>query len=360
MAYAILSAAFLIALAVAYRFLSASRRGEAIRQGLEARVRSGEAELHQKDGEIRQLNRHLKRQAEETRMGERQWQTLAEGLADGVARFDVSGRFVYANARLAGELGLEPDSLKGKRPSEVPGLVDAEYLDEQVGRGVRLGQAGILERRIGQDNPPSWRQLILLPERGEDGSVAFVQVVIRDISGQKATEDALAESRALADRRGEILDRLGHDLRTPLNGVLGHVQLLARDRFLTDRQQENLAVIRDSGDRLLDKLNDILQRVRDGARASNPPLNTPPNPPVVAEAPAPAQIEAWPAPPPRAALEQLHHLAELGNMRNLIGEARRIEAMDPGYHDFASRLRSLAEAYESRAIVAFVKHYLED
>src|SRR5512135_3400306 len=48
-----------------------------------------------------------------------------------------------------------------------------------------------------------------------------------------------------------------HEIRTPLNGVLGMAQALEHDT-LSSVQRERVAVIRQSGEALMDVLNDVL------------------------------------------------------------------------------------------------------
>jgi CheY-like chemotaxis protein len=55
---------------------------------------------------------------------------------------------------------------------------------------------------------------------------------------------------------------MSHDLRTPLNGILGYAQILDWDDNLTDEQRHGLGVIRRSGDHLLNLINDVLDLSR--------------------------------------------------------------------------------------------------
>jgi CheY-like chemotaxis protein len=52
---------------------------------------------------------------------------------------------------------------------------------------------------------------------------------------------------------------MSHELRTPLNVILGFTQLLARQTSLSAKQHEQLQTIRQSGDHLLELINDILE-----------------------------------------------------------------------------------------------------
>ncbi|HZW24872.1 MAG TPA: PAS domain-containing protein [Gallionella sp.] len=62
--------------------------------------------------------------------------------------------------------------------------------------------------------------------------------------------------------------------------------------------------------------------------------------------------------PPQEELQTLHRLALLGNMRDIAEFAERIGGIDPRYRPFAERLRSMANNFQSKAILAFVEEHL--
>lgn len=84
---------------------------------------------------------------------------------------------------------------------------------------------------------------------------------IRDISRRKSAEEELTQARdqALAGERAksEFLAVMSHEMRTPLNGLLGTMQLMDDDP-LTNRQQALLSRMRSSGQMLLGLVNDVL------------------------------------------------------------------------------------------------------
>ncbi len=81
-------------------------------------------------------------------------------------------------------------------------------------------------------------------------SVSMVYLLFRLVKAQKATEDAnKAKSYFLAN--------MSHDIRTPMNGIIGMTRL-ALDTKLTTVQQSYLDSIKKSADGLLGLLNDIL------------------------------------------------------------------------------------------------------
>ena len=93
-----------------------------------------------------------------------------------------------------------------------------------------------------------------------DGDPVYIAYV-RDISRRKLAEQGLTEARdrALAGERAksEFLAVMSHEMRTPLNGLLGSMQLL-HDHNLSQRQAELLERMQSSGTMLLGLVNDVL------------------------------------------------------------------------------------------------------
>ncbi len=85
--------------------------------------------------------------------------------------------------------------------------------------------------------------------------------IIRDISESLQAEaelnQAVSEAAAANAAKSAFLAAMSHEVRTPLNGVLGMAQAMARDA-LPPKQAERLEVIRQSGESLLGILNDML------------------------------------------------------------------------------------------------------
>jgi PAS domain S-box-containing protein len=85
--------------------------------------------------------------------------------------------------------------------------------------------------------------------------------IIRDISealsAELALNQAVSDAVAANAAKTAFLATMSHEVRTPLNGVLGMAQAMVRDP-LPPKQAERLEVIRKSGQSLLGILNDML------------------------------------------------------------------------------------------------------
>ena len=64
-------------------------------------------------------------------------------------------------------------------------------------------------------------------------------------------------------------------------------------------------------------------------------------------------------PPSGEDLNALHRLAKVGHMRSIREHAKRLGEQDERYRPFAERLRSMADRFESRAIVELIERYRE-
>ncbi|MDY6992479.1 MAG: ATP-binding protein, partial [Pseudomonadota bacterium] len=86
------------------------------------------------------------------------------------------------------------------------------------------------------------------------------KVRLRTLSLQKLNEELDVEKQkaeAANQAKSEFIANISHELRTPMNGILGMAELILNTR-LNEQQQRQLNVIYDSGEMLLTIINDLL------------------------------------------------------------------------------------------------------
>jgi len=99
------------------------------------------------------------------------------------------------------------------------------------------------------------------PVRGTGGGKARVVYALLDVTHQVAVErerqEALEEAHRANAAKSNFLAKMSHEMRTPLNGVLGVAEVLEQ-LIIDDDQRRMVKVMHDSGALLLSIINDLL------------------------------------------------------------------------------------------------------
>lgn len=116
-----------------------------------------------------------------------------------------------------------------------------------------------------------WFTTLLIPQRtDDDGNVTAVLVATRDATAEKQAEkeqqDALRSALAAAEHANKaktvFLNSMSHDIRTPMNAILGFTALATAHLNNTEQVKGYLQKISVSGQHLLSLINDVLDMSR--------------------------------------------------------------------------------------------------
>jgi signal transduction histidine kinase/CheY-like chemotaxis protein len=80
----------------------------------------------------------------------------------------------------------------------------------------------------------------------------------KDKEQQRALEAALAEAEEASRAKSEFLTRMSHDIRTPINGIVGMTGIALRNTTNPERVEDCLHKIDDSSNHLCSLINDVL------------------------------------------------------------------------------------------------------
>lgn len=106
--------------------------------------------------------------------------------------------------------------------------------------------------------------LELMKEVAERNRIAHELTESRDqlekLVDKRTADLAVARDEALEANKAKsiFLANMSTEIRTPLNAILGYAQLLHRESGFSSKQLKSLKIIEESGNHLLDLLNDIL------------------------------------------------------------------------------------------------------
>ncbi len=98
--------------------------------------------------------------------------------------------------------------------------------------------------------------------RDTDGTPLFNRITLFDSTDRRRYERELLLARRKAEQvakdKADLLATLSHDIRNPLNALMGVVQLLDRGK-LTDQQRRLVRLLKSSSENMLNLLNHVLE-----------------------------------------------------------------------------------------------------
>ena len=160
----------------------------------------------------------------------------------------------------------------GKASVQMFSIVKKGISDEYREAAYRFFDLATLAERMGDDETISMEYLaadeswhlarFIVQKRGEDGLAEQVLCVIRLISEEKRREryyiSAAEEANRASEAKSEFLSRMSHDIRTPMNVIMGFVGIAKRHLTEPDKLSGYLDKIEMSGDNLVHLIDDIL------------------------------------------------------------------------------------------------------
>ncbi|MBF0382345.1 MAG: PAS domain S-box protein, partial [Magnetococcales bacterium] len=175
---------------------------------------------------------------------------------------DVDGNIQYVNphfCKLTGytyqeSIGISPSILKsGEMPDE-----EYKVLWETITSGKTWHGEFHNKKKNGE---LYWESASISPIRDSDNKIINFLAIKEDITKRKIIEEELKLSKEEAERANEsksmFLASMSHDIRTPMNAILGMGEILAESN-LDNEQKHYLKIINSAGEGLLALINDIL------------------------------------------------------------------------------------------------------
>ena len=151
--------------------------------------------------------------------------------------------------------------LKGAHPD------DRAYVEQQFVSALhdRTGKTkySVTYRGIKKDGSVRWFQAAGHIIRRKDGSAEYCYGLITDIDEQKKASDMLEEAMKQAQRANKaktsFLTRMSHDIRTPMNGIVGLLDINEKHADDIALISENRKKAKVAANHLLSLINDVLQ-----------------------------------------------------------------------------------------------------
>jgi PAS domain S-box-containing protein len=192
--------------------------------------------------------------------------TVIDNIPDQIFARDRDCSFTLSNLKDAQMMGVsDPGQLLGKSDLDFfPTELAMKYIADDK-RVIESGQAliNIVEPMVDSDGNDRWNMTTKVPLRDNQDQIIGLVGIARDITQQRRDAQALEEAKLQAEEankaKSTFLANMSHEIRTPLNAILGFSQLLLREPDITPQQRHQLTTIHNSGEHLLELINDILE-----------------------------------------------------------------------------------------------------
>lgn len=175
-----------------------------------------------------------------------------------VAITDVRGRITYVNDKFVEISGYSREELLGQDHRIINSAHHAPEFIRDLWRTIASGQVWHGEiRNRAKDGHYYWVDTTIVPFVADDGKPYQYIAIRADITARKAAEETITHQASLA-RVGQMAAVLAHEIRNPLAGIRGALQVLIGRRSPGDPEQAVMQEIVDRTDSLNDLINDLL------------------------------------------------------------------------------------------------------
>lgn len=226
--------------------------------------------------EVRSLNATLEERilhrTAELRASEERFRLMIEQVQDyAIFLLSAEGIVTTWNAGAQRAKGYTAEEILGRHFScfhsveDVRAGLPGRLLSDAMARNVVRHEGW----RIRKDGSRFWAEVTMTAIRDEKGALRGFAKVTHDLTERRNAEIALKQAleaqrdltrkaQAGEKARSEFLAIMSHEVRTPMNGIIGYADLLATSPDLSQETRQYVDILAQSGQALLRILDDIL------------------------------------------------------------------------------------------------------
>jgi PAS domain S-box-containing protein len=211
-------------------------------------------------------NSARKHAEEKLRWTEESFRLMVESVSDyAIVMLNPEGSVVSWNTGAQRIKGFQADEIVGRHFSTFYPEVDVARGKPQrnLEQAAATGRLEVEGWRTRKDGSLFWANIVITAIRDQSGNLRGFAKLTRDLTERNKFEATLTDARAVAEKanlaKSDFLSSMSHELRSPLNAILGFAQLMDSDSPPpTAGQSESISQILNAGWYLLELINEIL------------------------------------------------------------------------------------------------------
>lgn len=213
-----------------------------------------------------QLYRQGQRASQKTEQARSRFEVVVSSSLNAILVVDTRGIIVEFNGAAETVFGYTRDEALGADMAEL--IVPRELREahrEGLKRFIQTGDKKVIGagrvrlkglRKCGEVFPVEL-SISLSEASGETVFVSFLRDITSELKAEEALKEALEKAQVGEQAKSNLLTVMSHEMRTPLNGILGSLELMDQSD-LSAAQKRHLSSIGISGELLLSHVNDVL------------------------------------------------------------------------------------------------------
>lgn len=183
---------------------------------------------------------------------------LIDNIPQSIFWKDRQNVYLGCNQSFASVAGMTLEEVVGKTDYDMPwSREEADFFVECDCRVMDSDtpELGIVEPQIQADGRQCWLETSKVPLHDTQGGVMGIIGIFQDITPYKEAEEAAQQAN---QAKSAFIAHMSHELRSPLNAILGFAQIMTRSQTLPKEHLENVSIISRSGEHLLTLINNVL------------------------------------------------------------------------------------------------------
>jgi PAS domain S-box-containing protein len=177
---------------------------------------------------------------------------------------DAAGRILYTNPKHCELTGYSNDEMIGQNPRVLKSGKFSSDVYISIWKTISSGNkwnGEFFNKK--KDGSFYWELASIAPIKDEKGEIVNYIKIGEDITERKRLENQLNQSMLKAEEsdrlKSSFLSNLSHEVRTPMNGMIGFTNLMMSDDITAEERKEYGAFVESSGNQLMTMMDGILK-----------------------------------------------------------------------------------------------------
>lgn len=171
----------------------------------------------------------------------------------------VTKNCTFVSQSIQNVLGIEPSQLQGHSMDKLLDILHSQELEKTLREWdcQKIIEFGRFRIKNEDSDEIKFLRCRIFPQQNGERVMAILDETV-DAKREQTLEEAINAARSANQAKSTFLSNMSHDIRTPMNAIIGFATLAAANVLYTEKVKDYLAKILSSGNHLLSLLNDIL------------------------------------------------------------------------------------------------------